>query len=418
MIPRRFPLLLLALLPSLAACSVYYSAHVRTPLVAPVDTSCLRMTLAANRQIGGGEPRTVQVPSGSATIYGSTGLFTHQWENVTQAIRRDSSLHGGIMFRDSTIVLSVSEIRINRRYQDSDSPLTAAAMSNFLLQLGDACGAMRPVGDRVYFAEVNEHPYRAAIVHGTGGRVRTRLTVEDRQKLMVLTLRAGRFRIHADTLATDSPPGAPRWLEADTLGLPPLRRGQRFDTDCWRGDSLPAGDLVALVRVSYRDYFPKVFDAWVLDRASRRLRRVDIDGIACSTPTSDRSEVVAPRSLRSAALTFTPAPGMARVYAYSSRRGPVNVPFALEGQVIGRMHGRSFLMVDVPPGRYRASLPSRPNEPSLTVDMAADSVYYFDVHNRTWLFTKNTLRFMEPEHARHTIRRAPMTAIFWRGFGR
>ncbi len=418
---RRLLLILIAFLPSVGACDVYYLAHARTPLVAPVDTACLRMRLAENRRIGRNEPRRVESPSGSAVVYGPTGMFTHNWENVAQTIRRDSSLHGGIMYRDSTIMLAVLEIRINRAFASTEAPLTAAAMSNFILQVGDACGAQRPAAERLYVAEVTEHPYRAAIVHGTAGRVRMRLTVEDRERTLVVTRREGRYRLHADTLVTDSDPRAPRWLEADTLALPPLPKGQLFETGCWRGDSLPSGNLVALIRLSYDDYFPKVFDAWAFDRSAWRLRRVDVEGIACTTPKSNHYDVIAPRSLRSVALTFKPTPGLARIYAHVSK--PDLSPsgafrFALDGQVVGRMDAGSFLMIEVPPGRYRVSSPSRPKEPSLEIDMAADSVYYLDIQDRRGMLTRTTLRLMNPAEAQSAIRRAPMAPIYWRGLTR
>lgn len=67
--------------------------------------------------------------------------------------------------------------------------------------------------------------------------------------------------LRVDTLAADSELRHPRWLEADTLALPSAPKGITLATDCWRGNSLPTGSVVALTRETDTQYFTELLAA-------------------------------------------------------------------------------------------------------------------------------------------------------------
>jgi hypothetical protein len=413
-----------ALSPALGACDVFYFAHARVPLIAPVDTTCLRSTLARGTQHRLRHSVERQLEGGRAAVvaYTTEGLFNNRWETVTQVVRRDSSVHRGSVYRDSSASLGASVVQVNRRFPPTQGPLTAAELARFLLDVRDACGGRSPGGERLFSLEVSETPYSAWVVRGTGGRVSLRLTVEGRRYwIQMLTRNAGRYVLHADTLSDQSEPRFPSWLEADTMTLPSPSTRTTVATECWRGDSLPTGDLVALARETDTKYLTDVLDAWALDRTAVRIRPVPVDGVECSH--GDWGILPdAPRALRSAALTFRPAPGMARIYAYLSWPDvPIESAMpsvAVDSQIVGRLEGGSFLMVEVEPGRHRVSAPDGRHESVLQLDAAPDSAYFVELRTDklalSWHW-RAKVRPMDPAKARAALRRAHMVPSSWPG---
>ena len=417
-------LLTLALSASLAhmlgACHVYYFAHARVPLSAPVDTACLRSTLADgtrhrlldSRQLEGGRTAVV--------AYSTPAMFHNRWEIVTQVVRRDSSVHRGKVYLDSSATLGATYVQLDRRIEPGQGALTTAQMARFLLDVRDACGGRSPGGERLFSVEVEETPYRAWVVRGTSGRIAMRLTVHSRLYRLHWPRNSGRYVLRVDTLADDSEPRYLRWLEADTLALTSPEKGTTLATECWRGDSLSAGSLVALTRDTDTQYFTDVLDAWALDRSALRLRPVPVDRIECLNTDWDPVLPDAPRVLRSAALTFRPSPGMARIYAYMSRPDfPIEYAIArvaVDSQLVGRVEGGSFLMIELEPGRRRVSSPAGRRESALWLDAEADSSYFVELRKKTLAWSwRATMRRMDPARARDAIRRAHMVPSSWPG---
>ena len=419
---RRLLILALCapLTPILGGCHVYYFAHARVPLSAPADTTCLRSSLAVGT---GHRPLAAQQRDGgriTAVAYSTPAMFHNRWEIVAQVVRRDSSVHRGTIYRDSSADLAATYVQLDRRIGPGQGALTTAHMARFLLDLRDACGGRSPGGERLFSAGVSETPYQAWVVRGTDSRVAMRLTVDSRRYRLHWPRNPGRYVLRVDTLAGHSAPRRPTWLEADSLELPAPRRGTTLATECWRGDSLPSGSLVALTRETDTHYFTHVLGAWTLDPATLRIRPASTDGVECLNP--DRGPVLAdaPRALRAEALTFRPAPGAARIYAYLSRpdfpaEGAIaNV--AVDGRRVGRVEGGSFLMVEVDAGRHRVSSPAGRRESVLWLDAAPDSVYFVDLRTKTlaWRWRATVTR-MEPVRARRVIRAAHMVSSAWPG---
>ena len=420
---RRLLTLALAasLAPMLGACHVYHFAHARVPLSAPADTTCLRSSLGEgtryrhlqSRQLEGGRITTV--------AYSTPAMFHTQWDIVTQVARRDSGVWRGQVYRDSSATLAATYVQLDRPIEPAQGAVTTAQMARFLLELRDACGGRSPGGERLFSVEVTETPYRAWVVRGTGGRVAMRLTVDSRRYLLGFPRDAGRWVLRVDTLAADSNARFLRWLETDTLALPQPPKGTTVATECWRGDSLPDGTLIALARATYTPrYLTEVLDAWALDRAALRIRPVPAAGVECFNP--DRGSLLpdAPHALRAAAVTFRPSPGMSRIYAYlSSPDFPVEYAIAavaVDSQVVGRVEGGSFLMVEVAPGRRRVSSPAGRHESALWLDAAADSSYFVELraNKLAWSWRAN-VRMMDPARAREAIRGAQMVSSSWPG---
>ncbi len=166
-----------------------------------------------------------------------------------------------------------------------------------------------------------------------------------------------------------------------------------------------------------------MLDAWALDRSALRIREVNTRGVECLNDHRRGSFVPsAPRALRATALTFRPAPGLARIYAYlswpdfplESAIGKVSV----DSQMVGRVEGGSFLMVDIEPGRHRVSVPGGRNEAAIWLDTMPDSSYFVELRRKTFAWSLSwagTVRRMDPVRARAAIRKAHMVSSSWPG---
>ena len=405
----------------LTACDVFYFAHASVPLIAPVDTACLRAALErggpqrpqrmGGKQVGGDQ---------QVSVYSTPAMFHNRWETVVQVAERDSSLHLGKVYRDSSASLHASIVQVNRRFAQSDVPLTGAQLAASLLDVRDACGGQSPSGERLFSVEINEWPYETWAVRGTNSRSAMRLTVQDRRYHLQWPSEAGQFVLHADTMADQTAAGFPKWIEVDSVELPSPPKGVARASECWRGDSLPSGNILAYVRSTETQYFNDVLQAWALDRAAFRLRSVSTDGIECLNTGWGSVLPHAPRVLRATALTFHPAPGMARIYAYLSFPDfPTDYAIpavAVDSQIVGRVEGGGFLMVEVEPGRHRVSSPAGRRESALSLDAAADSSYFVELRKMqlTWTW-RAKVRLMDPVKARNAIRTAHMVPSSWPG---
>jgi hypothetical protein len=405
----------------LTACDIFYVAHASVPLVAPIDTSCLRSTLER-----GGGPRRPQRAGGQAagdqkvSVYSTPAMFHNRWETIAQVSERDSSFHLGKVYRDSSASLHASIVQVNRRFAQSDVPLTSAQLAASLLDVRDACGGQSPGAERLFSVEINEWPYETWAVRGTNSRAAMRLTVRDRRYHLQWPSDEGRFVLHADTMADQTAASYPKWIEVDSVELPSPPKGATRATECWRGDSLPTGNILAYVRRTETQYFKDVLQAWALDRAAFRLRSVSPDRIECLNTQWGSVLPHAPRVLRATALTFHPAPGMARIYAYLSFPDfPTDyaIPtIAIDSQIVGRVEGGSFLMVEVAPGRHRVSTPAGRHESVLALEALADSSYFVELRKiqLSWNW-RASVRPMDPVKAHNAIRTAHMVPSSWPG---
>ena len=419
--PRLLAVACLTMLaPTLGACHRYYFAGATVPLVAPLDSACMRSAVADR---GGHRPlatRGIGDDRTSVVAYSTPAMFHSQWQTVAQVVQRDSSIHLGRTYRDSSVTLGSSYVQLDRRIELRQGLLLTADMARSLLDLRDACDGTSPGGERLFSVGVSETPYQAWMVRGTDSRVVMRLTTDSIRYRMTFPMNAGVYTLRADTLARGAEPRFPRWLEADTMRVTAPGKGTALATECWRGDSHPSGDLVALMRRTDSQYLIEAIQAWALDRQAVRLGPVHLDGIECLNPGWGAGLPAAPRAVRSAALTFKPSPGMARVYAvmtwpnYSSEHAMPRI--AIDSQIVARMDGGSFMMVEIEPGRHRVSSPAWRAESALLLDAAPDSSYFIEVRQKRFAWTAQAgLRPMDPDAAKNTIRRAHMVSSSWPG---
>ncbi len=411
-----------SLTPVLGGCHVYYFAHARVTLSAPADTSCLRSTLTEAGRYALLSSQRFADGRSTVVSYGTPSMFHKQWDVVTQVVHRDSSVHLGQVYRDSSAVLAAGYVQLDRRIEPSQGVLLTAQMANFLLDARDACGGRSPNDERLFSVGVTETPYQAWVVRGTEGRLAMRLTVDSRRYRLHWPTHPGRHVLRADTLATGSGSRQTRWLEIDSLELPPPSPGTTLAIHCWRGDSLPSGGLVAIARTADSRYLGEVVAAWGLDRSALRIRPVPVDGIECLNPDWGSLLPDAPRALRAAALTFRPSAGMARIYAYLSEPNYADeraIPsIAVDSQLVGRLVGGSFLMVEVEPGRHRVSAPAGSHESSVWLDAARDSSYFVELKTDEFALSfrwRAKASVMDPAKARDAIRRAHMVSSSWPG---
>lgn len=418
--PRLLAIACLAMLaPTLGACHRYYFAGASVPLVAPLDSACIRSAIAdrgRHRRSNSGSDADGRT---SVIAYSTPAMFHSQWESLGQFVRRDSSVHLGKTYRDSTISLGASYVQINQRIELKQGLLLTGDMARSLLDLRDACGGASPGGERLFSVGVTETPYEAWAVPGTSSRVVMRMTVDSIRYRLTFPLNAGLYTLRVDTLASGTEPRFPRWIEADTMPITAPGKRTTLATSCWRGDSLPAGDLVALMRDTDSAYLIDAIEAWALDRQALRIRAVPTAGIECHIEGWGGDLASAPPLLRSAALTFRPSPGMARVYLIMTRpKFPTRheMPrIAIDSQIVGRLGGGSFLMAEIEPGRHRISAPAWRAESALLLDAAPDSSYFIEVRQKRLVFAHAALSPMDPDAAKQAIRRAHMVSSSWPG---
>lgn len=433
--PARARLLALALAPALGGCDAIYIARARVPLVAPMASACLRSTLprgAQHRLRTDASSAADSARTGGVEAFVGDAMFHNAWENAAQTAQRDSGVYRGVAYRDSAFALGADAVRINRRFTQSDGPLTGAELVGHLLAVRDACGGRSPADEPLFIVDVDETPFHAWALGGAGGRAAMRLTVEGRRYwLQQIVREPGRYALHLDTLASDADPRHPRWLQADSATLPTPAKGEALATRCWRDgrDGLASaeyGDIVALVRATDTPYFADARAAWTGDAASHRVREiVPADGIRCENPQWGAVLPGAPRALRQDALRFRPASGASRIYVLLARPDfPIDIamPHVLvDGQVVGRIEGGSFLMVELPPGRHRVSTPRYRGQPgaatprpgarenALWLDAAPDSSYFVVLRKKYWSWGwQATVRRANAMSARDKLRRARM----------
>ena len=409
------------LLPALAACDFFYVATARVPLVVPADTSCLRSELGAGTRYSRLKAGGVADSRVSVVSYATPAMFHNEWQTLTEARWRDSSIYQGAVYRDSGAVLASSLVQVNRRITPAQAAGASALITEFLLDLRHRCGGRSPDDEPLFSFDVNETQYRTWVVRGTRGHVAMRLTVDSRRYFLQFPRNPGRYVLRLDTLADESLPRVPRWLPADTVVLPPPFKNTAFAVECSRGDSAPTGDIVALVRESETQYDTTVLDAWALDRSARRLHRVGVDGLECRN--GDWGALPdAPSALRAAALTFRPTPGMARIYAlldwpdFPMENAVARV--AVDRQAVGWLEGGSFLMVELPAGQHRVSAVDGKHENALAVEVAADSSYFVELRTDKFAMTtgwRAKVQPMDASPARAQIRAAHMTSSSWPG---
>src|SRR5204863_2664403 len=122
--------------------------------------------------------------------------------------------------------------------------------------------------------------------------------------------------LHLDTLAHRADTRGTKRVEVDRVDLPATAKGMVLATECWRDDSASSGIIVAHVRETDEQYFVNVVAAWEVDRALFRIRQTAVTDVECLNRHHNTEFPEAPRTLRSAAITFRPSPGTSRIYAY------------------------------------------------------------------------------------------------------
>jgi len=127
----------------------------------------------------------------------------------------------------------------------------------------------------------------------------------------------------------------------------------------------------------------------------------------------------APPELQAVALTFTPSPGMARIYVYRASGafgGASRLSVAIDSQIVGRTAAGRYLMIELQPGHHRVSSPTPENESSVSLETVPDSVYFVKVWPKVGFFNAHSgMERMDPAEARAGIATARMVSSTWPG---
>jgi hypothetical protein len=127
----------------------------------------------------------------------------------------------------------------------------------------------------------------------------------------------------------------------------------------------------------------------------------------------------APPELAVSALTFTPAPGKARIYVYRPSQfvgSAARLKVAIDSQFVGKTGSGTFLMVEVDPGSHRISGLSSESDRGVTIEALPDSSYFFKLWPKMGVMSAQSgLEPMDPVEGRRAVQGARMVPATWPG---
>lgn len=390
--PTVTGILLLASCLGIAGCDTLYFVSARTPLVTPLDSSCIHSTL---RQLTGHDIRYRAREPGVASVFESHGAPKRERRRVTQVL--DASGGGR---------LETEEVRISQTFRSGEADTLGAVHLTLLHRVRESCQGEVPSTQRAIVVHSQNDPtYEMWTVSGTDGRVLGRWTMEG---MVPNPRRAQHLRL--DTLAYDSNPDLLRYLPVDSLRLPSAPKGYAVATDCWRGDSLHPGRVVAVARTTTTAFLNDVIGAWDVDRNSPRIVPGNPGGVTCRNRYWTTSLVAASWGEHASALTFKPSPGRARIYVYrsSDRKWGATLNVAIDSSLVGQLTASTFVMVEVMPGSHSISSPGE-RERFLWLDTREGVSYFIRLWPRLgWRHARAGSETVEAATARGEILSAQM----------
>lgn len=115
---------------------------------------------------------------------------------------------------------------------------------------------------------------------------------------------------------------------------------------------------------------------------------------------------------RVAALDFTPAAGMARVYVYrtSSLMGALSATTIFSDTLLaGMLDPETFLMFEVKPGPHRVEARGQESQKGIVFEALSDSVYFFKVWPKMGFFgARAGMEQVNPVEGRRAVQNARM----------
>jgi hypothetical protein len=257
---RELMVCCIALLVSATTCYDPYSyLRARAPLIAPVDTACLKHELGAitGREVKKSK-RSSRLDELRHVVYGVDSDST----NIAQVIRRDSS-----------VFLETSHESVEEIFTGEQADSIFDAFATLLLGVRDSCGGMAPSSSRELVVVSTNPPYEGWLVNGSNARMSVK-RVSDTYRVLVDTIAR-----RADGSATDS-----SWVQLERSEFRRIPKGYALVTDCsWRG-SPPDGGVVAVARATKDEVYTDILHAWRLDSVTLRLRPDSNGMFVCRTP--------------------------------------------------------------------------------------------------------------------------------------
>ena len=336
----------LCLAGSAAACDHFLFLTARLPLIAPVDSGCIKRF------------------------------------DLDQVVQRESLTY-----------LVTGTVKINQRFAHGESEQLGRLFGVQLMRARDACGGHSPAAKGLTINS-DDPPAEIWSVKGAAGAVWMRWTAESLSWTLHFPTGKRHYVLQVDTV----PPGASfqytPWLPVDRLGIPAPPRGYVFATDCSRDGS--PGTIVAFGKDTDGPFHSRLASLWELDLSTLHLSPGDTAGVRCWNAMWRSRLPVASRDLQVAALTFVPTPGKARVYVYSPasfRPWPTIPRVMVDSQIAGQLDPGTFLMIEVVPGRRRVEASSGG---AILLDAVADSVYFVTTSWKRGVFKNHTTLRLSP----------------------
>jgi hypothetical protein len=336
----------LCLAGSVAACDHFLFLTARLPLVAPVDSGCIKRF------------------------------------DLDQVVQRESLTY-----------LVTGTVKINQRFAHGESEQLGRLFGVQLMRARDACGGHSPAAKGLTINS-DDPPAEIWSVKGAAGAVWMRWTAESLSWTLHFPTGKGHYVLQVDTVPVSANFQYTTWLPVDRLGIPPPPSGYVFATDCSRDGS--PGTLVGFARDADGPFYSGLSSLWGLDLTTLHLGPADTAGVRCPNPKWRSRLPAASHDLQVAALTFAPTLGKARVYVYSPasiRPWPTIPRIMVDSQIAGQLDPGTFLMVEVVPGRRRVEASSGG---AILLDVVADSVYFVTASWKRGVFKNHTTLRLSP----------------------
>jgi hypothetical protein len=349
----------LCLAGSVAACDHFLFLTARLPLIAPVDSGCIKRF------------------------------------DLDQVVQRESLTY-----------LVTGTVKINQRFARGESEQLGRLFGVQLMRARDTCGGHSPPAKGLTINS-DDPPAEIWSVKGAAGAVWMRWTAESLSWTLHFPTGKRHYVLQVDTVPGSAEFQYTPWLPVERLGIPAPPRGYVFATNCSRVGS--PGTIVAFGKDTDGPFHSRLSSLWELDLSTLHLNPGDTAGVRCWNATWRSRLPAASRDLQVAALSFAPTLGKARVYVYSPasfRRWPTIPRVMVDSQIAGQLDPGTFLMVDVAPGRRRVAASSGG---TVEFDLTADSVYFVQASwKHPWFKDHTTMRLVPVSTGRAAIAESQM----------
>ncbi len=219
----------LCLAGSMSACDHFLFLTARLPLIAPVDSVCIKRF------------------------------------DLEQVVHRESLTY-----------LVTGTVKINQRFGRGESERLGRLYGQQLMRARDACGGHSPASKGLTINS-DDPPAEIWSVKGAAGAVWMRWTAESLSWTLHFPTGKKHYVLIVDTLPEGADFQCAPWLPVERIGIPAPPSGYEFATECSRDGS--PGTIVAFGKDTDAPFYSRLSSLWELDLRTLHLSPGDTAGV-------------------------------------------------------------------------------------------------------------------------------------------